>query len=243
MKPVCGDNCRVTGEEFMSTDLGDMIAACENANQLNAKGVEQLRAGDLGGALTSFTQGIELIKDFPGHPLVKQAGAALFGNFAQLFMRVGKPNEAIPLLQQQLKLADEVGDRKSYSNALNSLGLCHLQRGDDKAAEQLFEQRLAIAKEIKDTQGQGNTLNNLATIYMNRKQYGPARKLLQQRIELARVINDRRGEATGLMNLGKMHQELSQRAEAEKTLKQALTLMQADGDPRASKVEQMIAAL
>jgi tetratricopeptide (TPR) repeat protein len=227
----------------MSTDVGEIIVAVENANRFNAQGLEQVRAGNLEGALDSFTQGIALVKDLPGHPLVKQIGAALFGNFAQLFMRLGKPDEAIPLLEHQLKLAEEVGDRKSYSNALNNLGLCQLQRGDDAAAEKLFERRLEIAKAIGDTQGEGNTLNNLATIYIDRKQYGPARKLLQRRIELARSINDKRGEASGLMNLGRVHQEQSQRADARKTLEQALALMQADGDPRAAHVERMIAAL
>ena len=233
----------LAGEGIMATDFSDIIVACENANQLNIQGVNDLRGGNLQGALDSFTQGITLIKDLPGEPLVKNLGAALFGNFAQLYMRLGKPDEAIPLLEHQVKLAEEVGDRKSYSNAINNLGICLMQRGDDKDAETMFEKRLEIAKEIDDPQGEGNTLNNLATIYMDRKQYGPARKLLQRRIDLARSINDRRGEASGLMNLGRIHQWLSQAADARKVLQQALALMQADSDPRASQVQDMLAKL
>lgn len=230
-------------EEIMSTEPGDIIVAVEKANQLNIRGVNQIRTGDLPGAVESFTEGIELIKHLPGDSMVKGMGAALFGNLALVFMRVGQTEDAIPYFEQQAKLAEEIGDLKSYSNAINSLGLCFQQRGDDKGAETMFEKRLEIAKEINDTQGEGNTLNNLATIYINRKQYGPARKLLQQRIDLARSIGDRRGEASGLLNLDIIHQELSQIADAQAALQQALALMQADGDPRASQVQDMLANL
>jgi tetratricopeptide (TPR) repeat protein len=227
----------------MATDLADIVIACEKANQLNTEGLNRFRAGDLRGALELFTQGITFIKDLPGHSTVKTVGAALFGNFALLYMHLSKPDEAIPLLEHQAKLAEEVGDRGSYSNAINNLGLCLQQRGDDKGAEEMFERRLEIAKEIHDTQGEGNTLNNLATIFINRRQYGPARKLLHRRIELARSINDRRGEASGLTNLGRVHQELSQTADARKVFEQALALMQADGDPRIASATYACRAL
>ena len=227
----------------MTKDMGDAIVACEKANQLNQAGLDRIRAGDFDAAAKFLHEGLALLNDLPGIAIVKQAAGALTGNLAQVSLRSGELEEAIGLLELQAALAKELGDLKAYSNAVNNLGICHLQLGHDKVAEQLFEERLQLAKQLSDKQGEGNTLNNLAGIYIERRQYGPAKKLLQQRIEIARALQDRRGEASGLLNLGRMYSQRGLKEDARRSLSAAHQLMVSEGDPRAQDVQQMLADL
>lgn len=213
------------------------------AMNLNDAGLALVHSGDFTQGAEKFQEGLALLHGrVPSKP-IKSAEAALSGNLAQTVFNRGQTEQAIELLERQALLAEEIDDLQSFSNALNGLALCHIEKGDDLKAESLFEQRLKVARQIGDKKGEGNSLNNLATIYVAREQYGPAIALLRQRITLARDIDDRRGEASGLINLGGIYEATSQREQAKATLRAALDLMQAEGDPRVSDVEAMLSRL
>jgi tetratricopeptide (TPR) repeat protein len=227
----------------MSDAIAAMVTACNKAGHLNNAATGYIQTGDYATAEARLNEGLALIQPLPGAPLVKRTAMALVGNLGLVEMHADRLPEAFALFELQEKLAEEIGDQQTRSNALNNRALCLLSLGLDDEAEKLLEQRIILARELGDKKGEGNSLNNLAGIFTERKQYGPAQALLHQRITIARSIQDRRGEASSLLGLGEIHKRLKRTADAKRAFADALPLLEAEGDPRAEQVKRWIAEM
>jgi predicted ATPase len=76
----------------------------------------------------------------------------------------GDLDEARPLYEQSLRLAQTVDDAWFLSVATNNLGTLHSREGDYARAAELFEESLAIGEASGDLERRARQLNNLGSV-------------------------------------------------------------------------------
>ncbi|HEY7157800.1 MAG TPA: CHAT domain-containing tetratricopeptide repeat protein, partial [Gemmataceae bacterium] len=142
----------------------------------------------------------------------------------------GKYREAVPVVQQELKLRKELLGEKhpSYAASLNNLAAMHYEMGDYAKAEPLFQQALALHKQVLGQKhpNYATSLNSLAEVYKHMGAYAKAEPLHRQALALRKeLLGEQHPQyATSLNNLGLMYYAMGDYAKAEPLFQQALAL-------------------
>jgi tetratricopeptide (TPR) repeat protein len=156
--------------------------------------------------------------------------AANLTNLGNAYHRLGDYHRAIDYYQQNLALAQEIGNRKGEGVALGNLGNVYYRLGDYLRAIDYYQQDLSIACEIGDHQGEGVTLCNLGLTYDSLGDYLRAIDYYQQSLTIIRMIVNRKDEGSVLGNLGLTYHRLGDYHRAIDYYQQALTIAIQIGD-------------
>jgi tetratricopeptide (TPR) repeat protein len=165
-------------------------------------------------------------------PRSRRRRVALLNELGLALLATGEARAAIPVLEETLAVAREIGDRGGESNALGNLGNAYAELGDAHKAIQYHEQALMIAREIGDRRGEGAALGNLGNAYAD---LGDARKAIQyheQQLMIGREIGYRRGEGNALGSLGNAYAQLGDARKAIQYHEQQLAIDREIGDRR-----------
>ncbi len=122
------------------------------------------------------------------------------GKLSWVYQERGAKAEARALAQEQLQLADRVGNPWARAEAFNDVGLTYL--GEGARAQALLEESLALRRELGDEQNVGDSLNNLGWSALLRGAYPEARRYLEESLDIARRLEDDFHTALALGNLG-----------------------------------------
>jgi tetratricopeptide (TPR) repeat protein len=76
-----------------------------------------------------------------------------------------KPQQAIEIFQQVLKLSQQKGDKKNEAVAHLGLGLNYNNAGQPQPALVQYNQALLIFQELKERRAEATTLNNIGAVY------------------------------------------------------------------------------
>jgi tetratricopeptide (TPR) repeat protein len=128
--------------------------------------------------------------------------------------------------EQQLEIAQEIGDRQLESSALGYLGNAYAALDDSHQAIAFYEQQLEIARELKDRHGESVALGNLGNVYVDLGDSRQAIPYYEQQLEIAGEIGDQAGEAVASWNLGDEHAKLGHLAQAVPLLEAGLAFLQ-----------------
>lgn len=149
--------------------------------------------------------------------------------FAVLGLRL-HPRERIRWLEEGLRAARQLENRRSEGYHLGNLGLAYADLGEMRQAIKYHEEALRCFRKIGDRRGVGTWLGNLGAAYDS---LGEARKAIeayQQALAIAREEGDRRGEGAWLGNLGLAHAALGERHRAIELYEQYLAIAREIGD-------------
>jgi predicted ATPase/Tfp pilus assembly protein PilF len=122
------------------------------------------------------------------------------GKLSWVYQERGAKAEARALAEEELQLADRVGDPWVRAEALNDVGLSEL--GEGAGAEALLKESLALRRKLGDEQNVGDSLNNLGWAALLRGAYPEARRYLEESLDIARRLEDDFHTALALDNLG-----------------------------------------
>lgn len=130
---------------------------------------------------------------------------------------LGKGHGAIPLYEEGVQVAQELGDPVVVADYYGSIGLAYQMLGDtDKALENFFK-----AHDIYERAGAleplSKVLNNIAVIYRSQDRYERAEEIYHQSFQLKKALNDSLGMAASLQNLGVAYLHQQQFAKALET--------------------------
>jgi adenylate cyclase len=114
----------------------------------------------------------------------------------------GQYQEARPLLDAALGMAQEAHLRSVETDALSNLGIVAWYQGDLAEGKARFEQALRLLQEGGDQHSEGHLLNNLACVSYEAGQHGEAMAYQEEALTIYRRTGYRRGEAMALSNLG-----------------------------------------
>ena len=112
------------------------------------------------------------------------------GNLGEVYRRLGRTKDALPLLRRSVSLAEKQADRDpvGLAAALNNLGLLYRSQGQLAEAEPLYERSLALLTKAvgPDNPNVAQGLNNLAMLYMQEGKPADAVPLLERSRESGR---------------------------------------------------------
>jgi tetratricopeptide (TPR) repeat protein len=138
----------------------------------------------------------------------------------------GRSAEALPLLQEALRLTRETRDRNLEARALNNLGAVYLSQGQYSEAQTYFERALEIREHAQAPQEAADTKHNLGDTFTRMGEYDHALQQYIAALALRRSAGDRRNAALASYGIGtifdyqgKYGSAVSSKAEALKTFR------------------------
>jgi eukaryotic-like serine/threonine-protein kinase len=134
----------------------------------------------------------------------------------------GRWKEALPLLQEALRLARETSNRDLEARALNNLGAMYLAQGQYSEAQTYFESALAIRETAKNPQETADTLHNLGDVFTRMGRYDQALKRYVAALDLRRSSGDKRNAALALAGIGTIYDYQGRFGSAVKSKQEAL---------------------
>jgi class 3 adenylate cyclase/tetratricopeptide (TPR) repeat protein len=140
--------------------------------------------------------------------------AALHEVAGRIAYFAGRPQDAIPEIEQALALYRARGENRSVAQCVNNLGIMRFVRGDLDSAAEAYREALALAAEMGDRYGMQVTQTNIGTVHMLLGDPSRASDAFRSGLRLARDIGDLDGIATNLTNLGATLHELGELEEA-----------------------------
>jgi tetratricopeptide (TPR) repeat protein len=177
------------------------------------------RIGDKRGMAASFVQ-IAEVKKTLGEPLVAEQNyreaeklrreindrAGLTVTLIDLSTlyneELGRPKEALPLLQEALRLARDTGNLPVEARALNNIGTVNATLGNYAEAQTNFELALQLRQKAKSPREAADTLHNLASTFARMGRYEQALQRYDEALKLRRDSNDRRNAAIAEQEIG-----------------------------------------
>jgi DNA-binding SARP family transcriptional activator/predicted ATPase/Tfp pilus assembly protein PilF len=152
------------------------------------------------------------------------------GNVAN---RLAEYDLAVPLYQQTLALARELGDLRSESATLNNWAAVEWDLGELDAARTHYEQALALYRQLGNRLGESKALNNLSNVLADQGDLNGSLIFCRQALEIHREMGNPRGQSAALNNLGATYFGLKKYDAARKSYQQALALHRTSGNQQA----------
>ncbi|MEZ4651614.1 MAG: tetratricopeptide repeat protein [Candidatus Eisenbacteria bacterium] len=121
---------------------------------------------------------------------------------ASLYLQLGQIEQAQAWLEEALRLAQSLGDRRRLHATYGVLGNLARNRGEFERALELHSEALEIATDIGDPMGIRIELTNLGGLHRQRGDDVLARSHHETVIEAARSVGDRRSAAYSLCVVG-----------------------------------------
>ncbi|BAT53270.1 Tetratricopeptide TPR_3 [Nostoc sp. NIES-3756] len=127
-----------------------------------------------------------------------QGRALNLNNIGQIYLSLGKYDQALKLYQQALNIYKENNYKSGIAATLNNIARINANLGKYPQAIELNQQALTIYKEVGDRTGEGVTISNLGQVYQKQNQHDKAAGLYQQALAMHREVNDKVSEAATL---------------------------------------------
>jgi len=139
-------------------------------------------------------------------------------------------NKAMTCLENNLRIAEELGDLREKATALNNIASIHHAQGNYPEALKQFEEALQMAEQLGDLSGKASRLNNIGMIHYTQENYPEALKRFEGALQIDEQLEDLNGKAIDLNNIGLIHYTQGNYSEALKWYEQALQIAEQLGD-------------
>jgi predicted ATPase len=149
---------------------------------------------------------------------------------ASLAYRHGDLDHARGLLDEAIRLAVELDDRRGEAAARNLLGLVAFDQGRMTEALEMAEAGLGIRRELADDAEVAASLNTLGAIHHFRGNLAPAAAALEECLGIRARLGDESGSAVCLANLALVDRDLGALDRAVERLEAALDTRRRLGD-------------
>ena len=121
---------------------------------------------------------------------------------------------SLEYLQQGLRTARAMKDRKREANTYSNMSNVYKNLGDLPLALRHLQQSLAIDLELDNKEGLSGTYNNIGNIHTELGDLPNALANYQRSAQLAEELDSNKGRAQALMNLGATHLDMGDRSTA-----------------------------
>jgi predicted ATPase len=134
------------------------------------------------------------------------------------------------ILEESLKLYEELGDKSGIAQSINNLGSIAYSQGDYARAQALYTESLNLRREIADSWGIANSLNNLGGVAFLQGDCERALSLHSESLQLRRTLEDKRGISMSLNNMGEVAQKQQDYRRAAALYAESLAIRKELGD-------------
>jgi tetratricopeptide (TPR) repeat protein len=150
---------------------------------------------------------------------------------------------SVAFLEESLALSRALEHNPIAVRALNSLGVCAIDRGEYSVAEAFLRESLDLSREIDDTRGVANALGNLGALAFVTKDYERARALFQEAVETFRIVGEIGGAVTYLGGISRSSLFVGDVETARDALVQSVSMIEKLGDKRNGATALLTAGL
>ncbi len=164
----------------MGEELGDELGVAMALTNLAVLDAEE---GDLERAADGYVRALDALPS-DADPSLRTIAV---GNVGAGLVDLGRFDEALPYLEQQLEMAIDIESPILQSRVLTNIGLCELMRGDLSVAEQSMRRALSLAADI-DSVTAAQTETWLACVELLQDRVADAAAHLSDAIELSREV-------------------------------------------------------
>ena len=162
----------------------------------------------------------------------RRGEAQAANNLANVYLELGRPQEALEPLQRSLVVQREVGYRNGEGIALINLAEAYLELGRFDEAIQSLGQARPIFVDLDAPRGEGYALHHLGRAHLEMGRTGEALGCLQRALSIRRGMGDRQNEAATLRLLGQAQQSAGDLEAAHDCWTRALNIVRELGDER-----------
>jgi predicted ATPase len=134
------------------------------------------------------------------------------------------------LFQENLRIARQLGDKRSIAVSLNAMAVNARHCGELSASRALFEESLALWRELQDAPATGRALSNLASIVKLQNDFAHARDLYEECLSIFRALADTSGIAWTLNHQGDVARDQGDSFAAQSLYEQSLRAFRQLGD-------------
>ncbi len=134
------------------------------------------------------------------------------------------PLKSIAYQKQVVELSKKLSDKKSESNALNSIGISYYILSDYPKAIEYFGKSAKVSGDISDKKAVVKSLNNIGVIYQILGKYDKALKYYNKSLVMKKDLGDKRGIAKTLSNIAVIYQDLNDNDHALEFNRKALEI-------------------
>ncbi|MGI8967778.1 MAG: ATP-binding protein [Chloroflexota bacterium] len=138
-------------------------------------------------------------------------------------------DRAIVLLEEGVRLYQEVGDQRGAATTLTHLGGVARLQGDLDRAAVLLEESLTMHRRLGNRHIMAGALTHLGDVRMRQGEYDQARRTLDEALALGRALGDPVMEGQTLLALGGVTQRQGDLDQAQVLYRDALTLLRTTG--------------
>jgi len=124
---------------------------------------------------------------------------------AQILLDSGDEISSLPLFNQALEIAQEIGDKRREMNVLGALGNYSMAVAPGEKAESYFGQARDLALEIDDRQSEMGYLGNLGTIMSWKEDYQKAAKMFSEVLDYMQETHNKEMEIQVLRHLTQVY--------------------------------------
>lgn len=157
--------------------------------------------------------------------------AHVLANLAQLAMDTGRVDEALAVIEDAARAAEDLPNRRLAAQITHRRGLVHLRRGEGETAEALFVEVLAFARAVDDRSAALHGMVGLGEARELRGDPVAARRSFEQAAALAATLGEKRMRAHALLAIGRLDLRLGDRGAAAAAAVEALRVVEGSGLP------------
>ncbi len=144
--------------------------------------------------------------------------------YGDILFDIGRIDEAEQAFQHDLKIRQNLNDRRGEAATLSRMGNLARLRDQLEQAQSYFEQALALRRELQDRANEAVDLGYLGDVAAERNQLEQAQSYYEQALAITREVHDRQGEGVNLKTLGDVAFQRSHLEVAESYYEQALAI-------------------
>ena len=142
----------------------------------------------------------------------------------------GRGNEAIPLYEAGLALAQKTDNHSSAADYHINLGVAHFHHGDVEEALFHYLHAHDIYVKLNEKEKLAKVLNNVAIIYRSQNKFDRAEEIYKEAFQIKKEMDDSLGMAVSLQNLGAVLNMLEKPSLAIESMEGAIALYRNLGD-------------
>ncbi|MCL7452016.1 MAG: AAA family ATPase [Anaerolineae bacterium] len=164
--------------------------------------------GDYVGAIAVAEEGLALLAASPSLARdadeVNVARPRLLAQLGFAYYFLGRPQEALAVLEEAWRLCGERADPEACGRILHILGYVHFHLGDNARALECQQRAYAYHSEAGDCNRMAWDLIDIGALHKNMGDLSAATRFLQEGLELACRVGSQQAKAHGMAHLGSM---------------------------------------
>ena len=126
----------------------------------------------------------------------------IYKRLASVSLRAGNADTAALYYEKSRYLAQMIGDKLEYADAINNLALIDRNKGNQEEAMKGFEEAVGLYYEVNDSLSAARSLSNVAMLYFAKNQYEDALSILEKLVPFFERTGENKDLARNYSNLG-----------------------------------------